>query len=194
MIASPLSIAVLFARADSIYKTLLGCDVWDEARDARNWPGGVPVVAHPPCRAWGQLRHMASPLPGEKELSIWAVDQVRRWGGVMEHPKLSTLWPTCHLPGPGKSDAYGGWTLPIFQYWWGHRAEKATLLYIVGCPPSNIPAMPLSLGDAPAICGTSGRRKNLKRKTSRPEITHAEREQTPRELAIWLCELASRCR
>lgn len=49
-------IAVLFARQDSIYKTLPGCDVWDIERDARKWPGGCPVVAHPPCRAWGRLR------------------------------------------------------------------------------------------------------------------------------------------
>jgi hypothetical protein len=34
-------VAVLFARADSIYKTLAGCDVWDEARDALKWLGGV---------------------------------------------------------------------------------------------------------------------------------------------------------
>jgi hypothetical protein len=46
-------VAVLFARADSIYKTLAGCDVWDEARDALKWPGGAPIIAHPPCRAWG---------------------------------------------------------------------------------------------------------------------------------------------
>ena len=44
-------VAVLFARADSIYKTLPGCDVYDIKRDARTWPGGCPVVAHPPCRA-----------------------------------------------------------------------------------------------------------------------------------------------
>lgn len=35
-------IAILFARADSIYKTLPGCDVWDIQRDARRWPGGGP--------------------------------------------------------------------------------------------------------------------------------------------------------
>ena len=36
------TVAVLFARADSVYKTLPGVDVWDEARDARQWPGSGP--------------------------------------------------------------------------------------------------------------------------------------------------------
>lgn len=47
------TVAVLFARADSTYKTLPGTDVWDIERNAKLWPGGAPVVAHPPCRAWG---------------------------------------------------------------------------------------------------------------------------------------------
>ena len=46
-------VVVLFVRADSIYKTLPGVECYDEARDARTWPGGCPVVAHPPCRTWG---------------------------------------------------------------------------------------------------------------------------------------------
>lgn len=43
-------VAVLFARQDSHYKSIAGVDVWDIDRDARKWPGGMPVVAHPPCR------------------------------------------------------------------------------------------------------------------------------------------------
>lgn len=41
-------------------------DCWDMERDALNWPGGNSVIAHPPCRAWGQLSHMENPRPGEK--------------------------------------------------------------------------------------------------------------------------------
>jgi hypothetical protein len=51
-------VAVLFARSDSIYKEFQGVDVWDKERDARNWPGGCPVIAHPPCRTWGAMSHM----------------------------------------------------------------------------------------------------------------------------------------
>ena len=64
-----MKVTILFARADSNYKTLQDCDVFDSRRDARRWPGGCPVVAHPPYRAWGRLRHFARPRPGEKELA-----------------------------------------------------------------------------------------------------------------------------
>lgn len=194
-------VAVLFARSDSNYKRIPGCDVWDSERDALNWTGGVPVIAHPPCRAWGQLRKLANPRPGEKELAYFAVDAVRKNGGVLEHPKRSTLFtcPAAGLPQPGERDQFGGWTLPIFQSWWGHRAEKPTFLYIVGCEPSDIPEIPLLLGDAHFVCGSPGRRADGSRLHKgdlgwRPEITKAEREHTPPELAKWLVELAQKCR
>lgn len=190
-------VAVLFARADSCYKQLPGCDVWDIARNALRWPGGSSVIAHPPCRAWGQLRGLANPAPGEKELAPWAVEQVRRWGGVLEHPRRSTLWEHMGLPQPGRVDEFGGWTLPIFQFWWGHRAEKPTYLYVVGCSPNDVPAIPLRLGFATHVCGAAGRRADgtriLKGDANwRPEITQAEREHTPPALAQWLVDLARR--
>lgn len=193
------TVAVLFARADSTYKTMLGTDVWDAERDARRWPGGAPVVAHPPCRAWGQLRQLANPRPDEKALALYAVEKVRRFGGVLEHPERSTLWPVAGLPAPGERDEWGGWTLPISQRWWGHRAEKATRLYIVGCEPVDIPLMPLALGEATHVCGSSGRRSDGGRlhkgdRGWRPEISKAEREHTPPLLAAWLVELARRCK
>jgi hypothetical protein len=106
----------------------------------------------------GTLRALAKPRHDEKALAPWAVAQVRRCGGVLEHPKRSTLWPHCRLPAIGERDEFGGWTLPIFQSSFGHRAEKATLLYIVGCEPADIPEMPLVLGDATHVIASSGRR------------------------------------
>lgn len=193
-------VAVLFARADSIYKTMPGCDVFDEARDAHSWPGGAPVVAHPPCRAWGALRYFAKPAPGEKELALMAVEIVRRFGGVLEHPLASMLWPTCALPAPGAIDEHGGFTLPIDQDWFGHRAQKATRLYVVGCAPRDIPPFPIRLEEATHVIARSRvRRKDGRRLRKgmtgwRPEVTLAEREHTPPALAEWLVELARRCR
>lgn len=179
-------IAVLFARADSNYKTLPGCDVWDFERNALNWPGGAPVIAHPPCRGWGRMRQFAQPREGEKELALWAVDQVRCFGGVLEHPEGSTLWGAAGLPAPGKRDGFGGWTLGIHQHEFGHRAEKATFLYIVGCEPANLPEMPLRL-DEPTHCI-----RPTKSYPRKPSVTKAEREHTPPALAAWLCEVARR--
>ncbi|MDR2451848.1 MAG: hypothetical protein LBE85_08815 [Candidatus Accumulibacter sp.] len=90
-----------------------------------------------------------------------------------------------------------GWTLPISQRWFGHRAEKATWLYIVGIKPNRIPRLPIVLGEATHICGASGRRHDGHRLHRgdpgwRPEITKAERELTPPALAAWLVALA-RC-
>ena len=185
------NVAVLFARRDSNYKAMAGVDVWDADRDAKNWPGGNQVVAHPPCRAWPSLRHCAKPRAGEKELAIWAVQQIRRWGGVLEHPRRSLLWPTVGLPMPKQRDVFGGFTLIVDQFWWGHRARKRTLLYVCGCEPREVPKMPLALGDAPCTVGLwSGRDKQR----CRPSIGKSEYEATPPEFAAWLVALAARCR
>lgn len=183
-------VAVLFARADSCYKQLPVCDVWDIQRDARKWPGGTPVIAHPPCRAWGRLRHFAKPRDDEKALAILAVAHVRKYGGVLEHPAESTLWKAAGLPATGERDSFGGFTLPITQHWFGHRAEKKTWLYIVGCEPAQIPDLPMVLGESTHTISSSGRRRDGSRLKGRPEVSKAEREHTPIALAKWLVQLA----
>lgn len=181
------TVAVLFARADSNYKQLPGTDVYDIERDARTYDGPHPVVAHPPCRAWGRLRQFANPRPDERNLGRLAVALVSEFGGVLEHPAGSTLWSAQHLPKPGERDSWGGWTLAAPQKWWGHKAEKETWFYIVGCEPTDIPALPIVLGEATHVVQTR------KRRDHRPHITKSEREHTPLPLAEWLIELARRC-
>lgn len=184
------AVAVLFARSDSIYKGSDLADVYDIERDARNYRGNLPVVAHPPCRAWGRLRHFAKPRSDEKDLALFAVDAVRRFGGVLEHPTASMLWPAAGLPRPGSGrDEFGGWSIQVPQFWWGHRAEKSTWLYIVGCAPADIPRIPLVLGDAPCVLETQKKGPNR-----RPSISRPEREATPPAFAAWLLDLAQRCR
>lgn len=179
-------VAVLFTRSDSIYKTLPGCDVWDIDRNALNWPGGCPVVAHPPCRAWGRLRHFARPIEGERELALWAVIQVRRWGGVMEHPAGSLLWPAANLPQPGERDQFNGWTMRVPQWWWGHRADKLTWLYVCRVEPADVPPVPFKIGEASHVI------QSRKRSAHRPHVSKPEREQTPEAFARWLVELSRR--
>ena len=97
-------IAILFARDDSRYKDFNVYDVYDINRDARTFCKKMPVIAHPPCRAWGMLSHMANPREGEKQLAYLALAQVRLNGGILEHPAGSRLWKEAPLPlaGGGK--------------------------------------------------------------------------------------------
>lgn len=192
------AIAALFCRADSIYKTMPWVDVWDADRNALTWPGGAPVVAHPPCRTWGTLAHLFEHPPGERDLAPWAVEQVRRWGGVLEHPAKSRLWPELGLPQLGKRDEFGGWTLAIHQHDFGHRAQKKTRLYIVGCSPLDVPTLPIALGRPTHVISQNrtlpgGGRLRKGMPGWRPDCTEAEQEHTPPALASWLVEVARRC-
>ena len=178
-------IAVLFARRDSIYKQFPNCDVYDIDRNALNFPGGMPVIAHPPCRAWGRLRHFANPRPGEKELALFALDMIRKNGGILEHPASSTLWKEMNLPVGQDVDKWGGWTMSINQHWFGHLAEKKTWLYIVGIKPSEISDYSISFS---AITHTVSSSKSKIR--NKKEISKKMREETPEQFAQWLIENA----
>lgn len=171
------SVAVLFARADSVYKTFDDCDVWDAERDARLWPGGAPIVAHPPCAQWAALKGLATPDAALKALAPLAIELVRQWGGVVEHPAGSSLWSYCGLPLRG-TDIYGGRTVGVLQMWWGHKARKATWLYV--CGVRSLPPIPYpGLGMRAAYVIDSSRRRELNRQC----VPKSEREHTPEAFA-----------
>lgn len=175
-------VAVLYTRARSNYHHVPGVDLWPETRDARLYAGDLPVVAHPPCRAWGRFKAWAKPEPHEMDLGRLAVAQVRRWGGILEHPEGSSLWKDQGLPRPGAgADSHGGMTLRIHQGHWGHRAPKSTWLYV-----ANMPQVGIAL---------------LTSREGRPLPAHrvelmgkAERERTPIEMAHTLVAAARLCR
>ena len=180
------NVVVLFVRSDSLYKTMPGVDCYDAERDALTWPGGCPVVAHPPCRSWGVLSHMAFNVrPGEKELGPWAIEQVRKWGGVLEHPAGSRLFRHCGCAVPdGLPDEWGGKSILIDQFDFGHVAHKATILYIVGC--AKLPPLPPRRMESTdrSICGNV---------PGTHRCTQKQREETPVKLAEWMIETARRC-
>lgn len=177
-------ISILYTMPGSVYLTLPGVDCWDEVRDARNWPGGNPVVAHPPCRLWSRMRGLSKAPFEEKELARHAVRCVREWGGVLEHPEISTLWADQSLPMPGKGRSLE-YTLCVPQFWWVHCMKKWTWLYCVGVPMVLLPPIPLVLGEATHTMAVGrGRRQ---RKSAAPERA---RSATPIAFAEWLVAAA----
>jgi len=181
-------VAALYVRADSIYKKKC-IECYDIERDARIYAGPYPVIAHPPCRAWGHLKGLAKPRPGEKDLALLAVQQVFEYGGVLEHPSGSSLFKEPRLLSTLGPDTF---FMSVNQHWWGHKAEKRTLLYISGITPKQMPAVSLSL-DAITHVVVSSRFKSGRRK-SLPELSKAARERTPDRFAEWLIQVALLCR
>jgi len=172
--------AALFCRGDSAYKTRPEWDVFDAERDAKTFAGGMPCVCHPPCRKWGVLAHMAhNARPGEKRLALWSIVQVRRNGGIIEHPSGSKLFKK-HLPDVGDfPDEFGGFTVEIDQFDFGHVAHKMTKLYICGLAPRDLPELPkkrLEPTDR-SICGNVAGTKRC---------TQYQREYSPEALIDWL--------
>lgn len=189
-IASSVGVAVLFACDQSPYKLIAGVDVWDKKRDARRYAGNTVVITHPPCRLWGNLRTVVTKAPPEeKELGPWAVEQVRRCGGVLEHPEGSILFEHCKCGEVGDA----GWILEVDQWHWGHACAKPTKLYIVGCPPNRVPAQPRREGN-PDRCISQGHGVRIGHPLFRSRVTQWEREATPPAFAKWLVELAVRCK
>lgn len=130
--------AALFVQPGGTYSQIAGVDCWDEARDARGYAGPHPVVAHPPCDRWGRFWWAdGSKVPGnDGGLFAAALEAVRRWGGVLEHPEGSHAWRVFDLP-PAVLGAWcrgicGGWSTCVGQSAYGHRARKLTWLYYFG--------------------------------------------------------------
>ena len=142
-------VSALYVQTGGCYFDLPSIDPWDEGRDARRYQGPHPVVAHPPCQRWGKL-WAGQPLwikrTGERKTKgddqgcfKCALSDVRRWGGVLEHPCDSNAWTEFGLNKPSRSggwikaDDCGGWTCCVEQGQYGHYARKPTWLYAVGC-------------------------------------------------------------
>ncbi len=182
-------ISALFVRKDSVYKEL-GIDCYDIDRDGRNFSGTHPIICHPPCRAWGRLKHFAKPRPDEKELALFCIEKIRKYGGVLEHPAGSTLFKLLWLPKPGCFDPYGGYTIQVDQFNFGHKARKRTLLYIVGLDPNELPKIPVAIGEPEFVVSSS--KYKYGDEGYRKRITDKERESTPLEFAKFLIQIAEK--
>ena len=137
-------IAALFVETNGCYFGLEGVDPWDRERDARLYAGPHPVVAHPPCERWGRYAR-GGPNPNARRWNVGdddgcfesAIRSVRTFGGVLEHPEASHAWRAFGLIPPLRNGGWSwadrhGWTCCVEQGHYGHRARKATWLYVVG--------------------------------------------------------------
>jgi hypothetical protein len=189
-------IAALYVDPRGPYASMPDVDAWPASRDARNYAGPWPVVAHPPCGAYGALRHLhARP---DADCGPRAVEQVRAFCGVLEHPRGSKLWAHCGLPLPGEMpDAHGGYSVEVSQCDWGHVARKRTWLYLVGVPGCALEAAPFP-NRAPTHWASGGRRHNRKGSggfaPAGVKICSAQqRRRTPLPFAQYLVRLATAC-
>ena len=143
-------IAALYVETDGCYYGLPDVDPWDEQRDARQYAGPYPVVAHPPCQRWGRFWHGSTRKPHQYKLGddggcfIAALKAVQKFGGVLEHPKDSKAWPAFSIPKPPHTGGWipagdCSWTCCVYQGHYGHLAGKGTWLYVKVPHPRCLP-------------------------------------------------------
>lgn len=164
------TIAALYVATEGCYFGLDGVDPWDEKRDARKYDGPYPVVAHPPCARWCRLAGLVEKRWGHKRgddggCFAAALQSVRTYGGVLEHPAYSDAWAAFGLPEPA---SVGGWRRSLFdegysahveQRHYGHRASKPTWLYAVKCELPELMWGPSA--DTEATVELMGKRERL---------------------------------
>lgn len=193
-------IAALFVETGGCYFGLDGVDPWDRQRDARNYDGLWPVVAHPPCERWGRFAK-GSPLnpihtPGDDGGCFEAaLAAVRKWGGVLEHPEGSLAFRRFDLPIPspgagwissGMFDPWRGWSCYVEQGFYGHNARKRTWLYACG---TDLPS--LRFGKAPGSFMWIGNPSNSRAKGRVIiQLPRRERAATPIEFRDVLLGIA----
>ena len=135
------TIAALYVEEGGCYYGLDGVEPWGVSRDARKYDGPFPVVAHPPCARWSAFWFGGVSVKEKKTFGDdngcfkFALEAVRKWGGVIEHPAKTGAYS--HF-GIAKPDAKGGWHIVdthggfsciVDQRNYGHSARKMTCLY-----------------------------------------------------------------
>jgi len=163
---------------------------YDEARDARTYAGPWPVVCHPPCGPWGTLRSLSRETT--RGLAPLAIDQVRRFGGVLEHPISSRLFDACDCPREGEfPDRWGGWTIVVDQCAWGHVARKRSRLYVVS---GRALWLDLPAWRQPTHWCSGGGNGRGKTPPGIKVCSAQQRRRTPPAFAEWLVSLAAQAR
>lgn len=194
------TVAALYVEPGGVYYDLPGVEPWGlPERDAREYDGPHPVVTHPPCKRWSMLAAVVEARYGimrgeDGGLFGLALSQVRQWGGVLEHPAQSKAWQRYGLNKPPTGGGWiraglldEGWTCQVEQGHYGHRARKATWLYLVGHP--SPPSLTWGKSDATAWCSWCDHDKY----PTVERLSKRERARTPAPFRDLLIELARSC-
>lgn len=190
-----MTVAALYVQTGGAYYGLDDVDPWDEARDARLYDGPWPVVAHPPCSRWCMLASVNEARYGhaigdDGGTFKAALEAVRRFGGVLEHPAYSIAWDTFALPVPSTSSGWtqtltdSGWSTEIAQAAYGHRARKRTWLYYIG---PNPPVLDWRNVDGDGVVGAG---VHSGQSAGRPRVQGSEASATPAALRDVLLDMA----
>jgi hypothetical protein len=182
-------IAALYVEARGCYRDIEGVEVWDVERDARLYRGPHAVVAHPPCSRWCRLAGLVEARWGHKKgddggCFAAALEAVRTWGGVLEHPAYSDAWRAHGLNAPPTGGGWvragivePGWTCYVEQQRYGHAAKKATWLYACG---SELPSLRWGhVADAKASVLVSWCGNHVRGTETRPRIGKRAASATP---------------
>ena len=199
------TIAALFVETNGAYFGLPGVIPWDELADARRYPGTYPVVAHPPCARWGNYWFGSPSSP--KRFTMGddggcfqsALESVRRFGGVLEHPRNTRAFARFGIERP-PTDSWGyagdgiGFVTEVEQGHYGHAARKATWLYAAHCNLFPLRWGPSQPGKTRTASGyhSAGRSKTTGRRSGGMLETLSKRERaaTPPEFRDMLLALA----
>lgn len=143
-------VAALFVDKTGTYSTFSKVQLWDQERDARLYREDFPVVCHPPCQLWGKFAKInfirwggEHNRPGnDGGCFASALANVRRCGGVLEHPASSYAWTAHGLTAPVKMGwnqiAHNEYVCEVWQSAYGHKARKRTWLFYVGNKPAEL--------------------------------------------------------
>lgn len=199
-------IAALFVEQNGPYFGFPGIDPWGVDRDARDYEGPHPVIAHPPCQRWGRYWSGGPSASKRRQLGddkgcFWtALSSVRQFGGVLEHPEASHAFKTFGLPLP---DWHGGWTEPdmyggrsccVAQGNYGHKGRKMTWLYAVR---TEYPELIWGPCEKKIRMDVGYHSKEERARATRTgvcqRLSHRQRLLTPPEFKQLLVQIASTC-
>ena len=192
------NVAALFVYEDGVYSMLNNVQLWGIEKDARNYCGPYPVVAHPPCNLWGKFaiinysrwggEHNKPGNDGGCFLS--ALLSAREFGGVLEHPAFSKAWERYNIDKPKyigwNKISNSEWVCEVWQSAYGHMARKRTWLFYSGlnCPHD------LCWDRKPGTHQIGFRDRSRSKDTNKPTIYGINASSTPIKFRDELIKLA----